>query len=364
MQNSRRVNGPVVVAIPVRNEEARIAPCLAALVGQAGVQADHIVLLVNNTTDETVRAARTVPIPAETSLHIVQRTLAPRHANAGHARRLAMKSAARLAGPRGILLTTDADGRADPDWLEANLQAIADGADAVAGWVDLDPAEWSDIPMSLHEADARECAYDAVCDEIDARLDPDAADPWPRHTQASGASIAVRAAAFHGVGGIPDVPHAEDRGFIAALRLADARIRHAPGCHVVVSGRIHGRAAGGMADTIRRRMTAPDIYLDARLEPAEICARRAALRREARACYRGQGALKVLAEQLAMQVPDVRHHLFARTFGAGWHALEGASGALQRSPVRVDELPRHMADAERICAALRVETLTATPVCA
>jgi hypothetical protein len=104
-----------------------------------------------------------------------------------------MQQAAVIAGPDGILLTTDADGRVDPDWLSANVAEIRKGADAVAGWADLDRTEWGEIPMKLHEADARECAYDSLCDEIHAQLDPDPYDPMPRHTQNSGASIAVPA---------------------------------------------------------------------------------------------------------------------------------------------------------------------------
>ena len=35
------------------------------------------------------------------------------------------------------------------------------------------PVKWGAIPARLHEDDARECAYDALCDEIHAILDPD-----------------------------------------------------------------------------------------------------------------------------------------------------------------------------------------------
>ena len=118
-----------------------------------------------------------------------------------------------------------------------------------------------------------------VCDEIGARLDPDPWDPLPRHTQNSGASIAVTVAAYRRAGGIPAAILGEDRAFFAALRRIDARIRHSPACHAVVSGRAEGRAAGGMAETIRRRLRTPDLLLDERLEPAADCTRRAHLRR-------------------------------------------------------------------------------------
>jgi hypothetical protein len=342
--------GQIVVAIPVRDEEERIGSCLSALTDQVGAQADHIVLLVNNTTDDSIAEARRVPMPDGTRLHVLQRTLPPMFSNAGHARRLAMEHAATLAGRRGILLTTDADGRADPDWLAANLREIAQGADVVAGWIDLDAVEWATIPMSLHEADARECAYDNLCDEIHGRLDPDPFDPLPRHTQNSGASIAVTAAAYAASGGIPHVPFGEDRAFLAALRRIDARIRHSLACHVVVSGRTEGRAPGGMAETIRRRMEMPDLFLDDRLEPAVDCVRRAMLRRAFREGVDDRIALAVMA---GLEPPLVERMLGQPRFGAVWAAVEAASPMLRPRRVAVADLSREMAEAERICAALR-----------
>ena len=255
------------VAIPARDEADHIAACLEALDGQSGARLDAIVLLVNNTTDGTARIARQVRLHPRTTLHILERTLPPEQATAGFARQVALDAAIALTGPAGLVLTTDADGQVDPDWLAANLAAIAAGAEAVAGWVELHPIDWGQIPARLHEDDARECAYDALLDEIHARLDPDPADPMPRHTQNSGASIAVTAAAYARCGGVPPIPSGEDRALIAALRRVDAAVRHAPEVHVTVSGRTMGRSKGGMADTIRRRLQQADEFIDERLEP-------------------------------------------------------------------------------------------------
>jgi hypothetical protein len=353
LYNPYAASGPVVVAIPARDEEDRIGPCLAALVEQVGARADHIVLLVNNTTDGTIAAARRVTMPPETILHILERSLPAEEANAGHARRLAMRAAAERAGPGGLLLTTDADARVDPDWLAANIAAIGDGADAVAGWVELDPTDWSAIPLTLHEDDARECAYDALCDEIHARLDPDAHDPMPRHTQASGASIAVTTEAFLAAGGVPPVPFGEDRALLAALRRADARIRHSLACHVVVSGRIVGRASGGMADTIRRRLITPDPFLDDRLEPAMDCARRATLRRRARHCFFDPMSRDDFSRAARLDRRALDLMFQQKTFGAAWVDIEAASPVLRHRRVAVADLPEQMARAEMICARLR-----------
>ena len=201
LTHSPRGTGSIAVAIPACNEAEHIGKCLDALGQQIGRPIDTIVVLVNNTTDESAAMARKAALDPATTLRVIECTLPPDRANAGWARRLAMEAAADFVGADGVLLTTDADGVADPDWLAANLAAIEAGADVVAGWVDLDPIDWARIPLHLHEDDAREVAYDVLCDEIHATLDPDPHDPLPRHTQHSGASIAVTMAAYRQSGG-------------------------------------------------------------------------------------------------------------------------------------------------------------------
>ena len=90
---------------------------------------------------------------------------------------------------------------------------------------------------------------------------------------------------------------AEDRRFFAALRASGARIRHAPEIEVVVSGRLVGRAEGGMADTIHRRMRRADPYLDDALEPVRDFWRR--IRGEAMGVRRLVPAASAAAELAA-----------------------------------------------------------------
>jgi len=302
---------------------------------------------LNNTTDATAAIAQSVPLRPSTRLHIVEVTLPPEKANAGHARQCAMRKAASLAGNNGLILTTDADGIVMPDWLAATQAAIAEGAEAVLGWVALHPADRDAIPVALHDADALECMYDELCDEIHARLDPDPADPLPRHTQHAGASIAVGAHAFARCGGVPEVSHSEDRALVAALRRADARIRHSIDVHVSVSGRTEGPAIGGMADTIRRRMREPDLYIDDRLEPAIDCARRAWARAEARRCYQGADRM-ALAKELQLAPAQLDTCLASPWFGTAWAALERQSPALERRMVLVEDLANQTIAAKTI----------------
>ncbi len=345
-----------VVAIPVKNEAERLAACLEALNAQDGARLTDIVVLLNDCTDQSAAVARAVALHPETTLHAVEQSMPPGQASAGHARRLAMALAAGIAGPDGVLFTTDADGMVDPDWVSANLQCLSEGADVVAGWVDLHPVEWGQIPALLHEDDARECDYDRLCDAIHACLDPDPHDPEPRHTQHSGASIALTAAAFALCGGVPALACGEDRALIAALRRVDARVRHAPQVHVSVSGRIFGRSEGGMADTIRRRLTQPDEYIDDRLEPALDCMRRAQARAAVRrAWHDGTMGSPTLSQLLRLPAARLLELGQCRFFGEAWEAIEQTSPVLKRRMLRVAELAEQTEAANSILAALRVE---------
>lgn len=343
----------VAIAIPVKNEAERIGACLRALGAQTGGHQAQIVLLLNNCADDTAATVKALRPSLPSLVHVVECVLPPEQASAGHARRIAMQHAARLLQPGGVLLTTDADSQAGPDWVAGNLLAIRQGADAVAGQAVIDPVEAALIPQHLHEDDARECAYADLLDEIDARLDPDPADPRPRHSEHSGASLAVTLEAYHRVGGVPALPSGEDRAFVAALRQIDARIRHPPGLRVTVSGRIVGRAVGGMADTIRRRIVHQDSTIDDRLEPARNRARRAALRALFRKARDGGACPPVLAAALEVDIDELAAALALPFAGAGWAALEGCSPALQPWPVLRDDLSREARRARTILGRLR-----------
>jgi GT2 family glycosyltransferase len=345
-----------VVAVPARNEAEQITRCLEALVRQDSKQHLAVLALVNNSTDRSASICRRIAATSSVPIRVEDIDLPERDANAGGARRLAMAMAADMARNDGIVLTTDADGRVAPDWLRNNLRAIDHGADAVAGRAVIDPNEEARIPKALRDADAAETTYAALLDQIAARLDPDPADPLPRHDEHSGASIAVTVAAFRAVGGMPDLPVGEDRAFFRRLRQIDAGIRHAPEVEVVVSARTEGRAVGGMADTIRRRLVCPDLFLDDRLEPAQRVAARARLRRRARLAWAG-GAMSPrhvlrLAAEFGVAVDMVERACRSPTAGACWHALEAGSPRLVKRNVPVADVGRETARARAILAAI------------
>lgn len=347
-------NLPVAVAIPAHNEADWIARCLEAVDQRLDGVGHRVVLLVNNSTDATAAVARGLQPSLSYVLDVVEHHFPSKQQSAGQARRLAMELAAGKLPPDGVLLGTDADGQVAPDWLAANLAHIRQGADAVAGRAVLDPADAAAIPAILHEDDARECAYGALLDEIDHLLDPDPADPWPRHTEHSGASICVTLGAFRRAGGVPPIAVGEDRAFFAALRRAGARIRHAPDVCVTVSGRIDGRAVGGMADTIRRRLVTPDVFLDDALEPTANRVRRARLRAEVRRLFGEQGdAPSWLSRELGCDAASLDAALRQDTFGLAWEVIEGMADGLAPVRVPVTDLADETRKARRVVASLR-----------
>ena len=358
-----------VVAIPARDEADRISACLLALARQTRTP-DGVLLLLNNCNDLTEAIARNLSAALPFALHIASHAFPPAEAHAGNARRLAMQLAANLAGssdlagPNGlagvadhaaldaVLLTTDADTTVAEDWVEKNLRALSNGADAACGRVEVDPTEAMLIPPNLRADDALEGELTGLLDRIACVLDPDPADPWPRHTEAAGASIAVTMAAFRRTDGIPPIATGEDRAFVKALARMDARIRHDPAIRVTTSARIYGRAAGGMADTIRRRIHRQDEFADDHLEPAGDAYRRADFRRRVRLAWQmlraGRSPPPDLAIDLGLPAELLQHLLKNRFFGAAWAEIETGSPFLHRRRVRFADLPRQISYARQL----------------
>jgi cellulose synthase/poly-beta-1,6-N-acetylglucosamine synthase-like glycosyltransferase len=348
----------IVVAIPARDEAERVEACLIAL-NEQNQCPDAVVLLLNNCSDETETIARSMASDFGFHLDVISRELPPHQANAGHARRMAMALAAERAGSGGVLLTTDADAVVPPDWVSGNLAALRYGADVVCGQAVVDRIEAEMIPALLHADDVQERRSIGLLDDLAWALDPEQHDPPPRHTEASGASLAVWAEAHRRVGGIPAIAAGEDRAFVRALWMMDARVRHDPAIRVVVSGRVMGRAEGGMADAIRRRMVQQDEFTDELVEPAADAFRRYGLRNRARRGWSGSPDT-TLAADLAISRARLAQALSQRYFGKTWAELEAVSPVLERRRVRFVDLPVEIAAAEELLDRLTLpETLAA-----
>jgi hypothetical protein len=328
----------IIVAIPARGEAEDIVPCLYALAAQTGARADATLVCLNNCADGSARLIRQIAGSLPFAVEVLEVTLPGESACVGAARRIAMDRAAAIAGEDGILLTTDAGGRAAPEWLVANVAAIYRGAEAVAGRAVIDPADARLIPAHLHAIDTRACAYAALLDEIAALLDPDPTDPWPRHDEHSGASIAVTVPAYRRAGGMPMLSFGEDRAFFDALRRVDTPIRHAPGARVVVSARIIGRAPDGTAETIRRRIEKIDDMLGERLESVAASVCRVKLRAALRAAWQSRTVPPALAERLDLPGALLAGLMTSCHFGAAWAEVEVRSPVLRRVRVPLAQL--------------------------
>ena len=351
-----------VVAIPVKNEASQIQGCLRALLDQREVHATKIVLLLDDCTDGTIDIVTALANSSRTTIEVLAHNSPCGQGGAGYARRLAMEHAASEMRS-GVLLTTDADGRVDPDWIANNVAAIRQGADAVAGRALIDPIDAKLIPQSLHDDDALECAYSDLLDEITDLIDPTPWDPWPHHAEHSGASIAVTWDAYRRAGGIPDQPNGEDREFFRALRRIDACVRHPLDVTVTVSGRIVGRAEGGMADTIRRRLSRPDRWLDDRLEPPTFAVRRARLRRIVRDAWNDNTTkgLPDICKTLGVTNDWFRFALESHSFGELWGMVETTSRKLVRRRVLAATVESAIRQATAIVGRLRNNYSTSEP---
>ncbi|MDF1586854.1 glycosyltransferase [Marinimicrococcus flavescens] len=312
-----------VIAVPVRDEARRLPGCLAALAAQRGVgDGVEVLLLLNNCADASLEVALGLQARGPLPVSVAALRLEGSCSHVGWARRLAMDAAARRLREGGSVgggvLTTDADSRAEPQWLEANLRAVEAGADAVAGVIVPDPAELGGLCSRARRRLRRQQCYDRLLERLASLLDPEPHDPWPRHGHHCGASMAARLAAYEAVGGLPPVPSSEDRAFFELLRREDGRIRHCPRARVVTSCRLSGRAAGGMAETLLHWSSTGG---QGQVEAALPAVRALALRARLRVAWCQGRASADLAHALRLPQATLRQVLAAPRFG---QALEQA----------------------------------------
>ena len=345
----------IVVAVPVKDEVERIGLCLDSLASQDDVDYAEVavVLLLNNTTDGTAEQVRALAPHAPYVTWMRQVDLPGGYANAGWARKLALDAAADLVAPGGALLTTDADTLVNSDWIAANLRELADGADAVAGYVMADPMELMQLDAGVLDRGRLEWEYQQLAAELVARVDREDHDPWPRHNQNCGASAAITAQAYRDIGGLPPKPVGEDRALFEQVRKIDGKVRHSLEVQVVTSARTDGRASGGLADEIRLR-TDPDHPCDDALEVAMATVRRAQWRCAAREAWlAGCFDPEAWAHRLRLRPADVQQAVQRTHFGQVWAELEDKSPRLQRRLVTSNGLRRELRRMRKLVALAR-----------
>ncbi|GAB2956289.1 glycosyltransferase [Hymenobacter coalescens] len=332
----------ICVIIPAKNEADALPGTLAALAAQLDAhgrpfppQRFEVIVLANNCTDATAPVARAWGRRhPQLRLHVLEATLPAAEAHVGRARRLLMDEAARRlehAGqPGGLIVSTDADTRVAPDWLAALEAEFAHGSDAVGGRIL--PEAPPTRRCSVRRLHLRDAAYRLGLARLEHLLDPNAADPWPRHHQHFGGSLALTVAAYRRVGGLPVVPYLEDEALCQQLHLHDLRLRHSPAVRVYTSARQQGRVAVGLSWQLR---TWADDAAAGREPLVDHPQRRAAewiLRRQLRAAWlqRRSGCWLTAAAEVTALAQDLRVApaellswvLAAEAFGALWARVQ------------------------------------------
>ena len=284
------------VIIPAKDEVANLPAALAALATQTCLEGHplptnsyEVIVLANNCLDDTAavvrQQARQFP---QLVLHVAELCLPAEHAHVGRARRLLMDEAcARLeqvGQSAGIIASTDADTRVAPTWLAATQAEIAAGADAVGGRILTETEELNQGGFpSLQRVQSRDAAYRLLCARLEDLLDPAAADPWPRHHQHFGASLALTAHAYRRVGGLPEVRFLEDEALCRQLRRHDLALRHSPHVRVLTSARRDGRVEVGLSWQLREWLRLSQQQREPHVDNPVQLARQWQLRRQLRA---------------------------------------------------------------------------------
>ncbi len=124
------VRRPVTVVLPVRNEEAHVADCLAAVLDQRGIENLRVVVVDDGSTDGTADVVRAVH-DLRVRLHAAD-PVPPGWLGKPHA------CAAGASAPRSddeVLVFVDADVRLFPDAIAAAVAVLdAHGLDLVSPW--------------------------------------------------------------------------------------------------------------------------------------------------------------------------------------------------------------------------------------
>ena len=242
------------IILPVKDEAECIVETLTALKDQIdpeGKELDksiyEVLVLVNNCSDNSYELCLHFQEQCpQFRLHICPITIPQDQAHIGTVRKLLMDEACSrlmsLGNGKGIIVSTDGDSQVDAQWIYHILHEMDKGVDVVSGRIIP-----RDIPLASKWPHLRDVNYRFLVSRLEALIDPCPADPWPRHFQCYGPSIAVTCEMYNKVGGIKAIPFLEDEEFRKALKRVDAKIRKSPKVKIYTSSRLVGRVAFGFS---------------------------------------------------------------------------------------------------------------------
>jgi glycosyltransferase involved in cell wall biosynthesis len=250
------------VTVPAKDEEELLPSALRALAEQktmSGDPLDHeryeVILLINNTRDRSRQVAEQFQRLYPTfRLHIVDRNLNKSHSHNGYVRRILMDEAYRRLdireNARKLILSTDADSQVASNWISRNQEELANGTQAVCGRVVILPGDEVLLDAATRDIQKYDQRYRRLIAWLEDRFDPQAHDPWPRHHQHFGASLAITPHIYRFVGRLPPRRYFEDIAFYQALMQHDVRLRHSNRVRVFTSARLIGRARFGLSSAL------------------------------------------------------------------------------------------------------------------
>jgi len=332
----------VSVIVPARNEARNLRKTLDALrlqTDSSGTALDpciyEVLLLVNNCRDQTFTIAKNYQqkYPGF-PLHIAEINLPVRKANIGFVRRLLMDTAYhRLTATgncNGIIASTDGDTQVDACWVYHIMKEIANGCDAVGGRI-LTRSNTRNARL-YH---LRDVAYRSLLARAEAIVDPEEHDPWPRHFQYFGASMAVTCTTYYEVGRLPQVPYLEDNAFHEVLQQMDVRIRKTPDVKAYTSTRMSGRVKVGFSEQLKKWSGYLRYGHTQEVEPVEAWLIKFKSKRALRQCredylkkgFYDQEALLTVAKNLLLKPEWLHQELIAsKYFGLFWKIVRKKIG--------------------------------------
>ncbi len=317
----------LVVIVPAKDEEFTLPATLEALYRQTDAKGQflnrqwyEVIILANNCSDTTAQVAEEfAQAHPNGRFHVVSCHLPSPIAHIGYVRRRLMDEAYRrlmlLGRPRGIIASTDGDSTVNATWVYHTIKAVRQGADVVGGRIRTTPQV---IGRRYYLQDVM---YRYLQAQLESIIDPQPADPWPRHFQNFGPSLAVTAALYERAGRLPVLRALEDVRFYEALQRLDARIRHCPNVQVLTSARTQGRVDFGFSVQLQEWGQMLQQGNPFMVSPADYWAFRFTLQRHLRQAWQRRSftALQPVAQMLSLS----SHLLFDRMegdryFGTFW----------------------------------------------
>ncbi|MBE7176937.1 MAG: glycosyltransferase [Mucilaginibacter polytrichastri] len=249
----------VSIILPVKDEAGTLLKTLEALRSQFdGENANldyniyEVLVLINNTSDQSEALIKRFQIAhPEFQLYYCVVWLEAKDAHIGMVRRMLMDAAHRRfmeSGiTNGIIVSTDGDSFVHPTWVHNIIFEMDKGNDVVGGRIIAHSNTSTSRIFHLQDV-----TYRMLVNQVEAQIDPIEHDPWPRHFQCFGPSLAVKTQIYEKAGRLPIIPALEDEEFRKSLYRIDARVRRSPNVKVYTSSRTSGKVPFGFSVQLKQ----------------------------------------------------------------------------------------------------------------